>query len=323
MNDFMNAFTYIIIAALCAVLIVLIGAFVCFYMAFYNPTKEKLRPEDELPPGDEYVPYHSLMRKWMAERKTMPYKEYTVKSFDGLTLYGRYYKQADNCPIELMFHGYRGSAERDLCGGIQRCFSLGRNVLVVDQRAHGRSGGNVITFGFKEARDCLSWVELIGKEFGKEQKIILCGISMGAATVMLAAGEKLPESVVGVLADCGYTSAQEIIKSVIAKMHLPPKPLYPLVRLGAILFGGFDPNKASPQAALARCRLPIMFIHGEADNFVPTEMSHRNFAAVASPKGIFTVPGAGHGAAYLADREGYLQAVSTFYTENGIYTEIK
>lgn len=319
----MKILIYIAALLLALTLIILLGAFVCFYMAFYNPTSKKIRPKDELPPGKEYEPYYPLMRKWMAEREAMPFTEYSVKSFDGLTLRGRYYEQAKNSPIELMFHGYRGSAERDLCGGIQRCFSLGRNVLIVDQRAHGRSDGNVITFGLYEAKDCLKWVELIRREFGENQKIILCGISMGAATVMLAAGEELPDSVVGVLADCGYSSAREIISSVIEKMHLPARPLYPLVRLGAIIFGGFDPDKANPEKALKNCRIPIMFIHGEADDFVPCEMSRLNLAAVSSPKGIFTVPNAGHGAAYLADTEGYLRAVSDFYTKNGIYTEIK
>ncbi len=319
----MKILIYIAALLLALALIILLGAFICFYMAFYNPSKKKIRPKDELPPGKEYEPYYPLMRKWMTERKAMDFKEFSVKSFDGLTLRGRYYEQNKNNPIELMFHGYRGSAERDLCGGIQRCFSLGRNVLIVDQRAHGRSDGNIITFGLFEARDCLSWIELIRKEFGENKEIILCGISMGAATVMQACGEKLPENVIGVLADCGYTSAREIISSVVEKMHLPSQLLYPLIRLGAIIFGGFDPDKANPEAALKNCRLPIMFIHGEADDFVPCEMSHRNFAAVASPKGIFTVPNAGHGAAYLADTEGYLKAVSEFYTKNKIYTEIK
>ena len=313
----MDILIYILIALFVLTLIVLTGAFVCFYMAFYNPTSKKIRPKDELPPGKEYEPYYPLMRKWMAEREAMPFTEYSVKSFDGLTLRGRYYEQAKNSPIELMFHGYRGSAERDLCGGIQRCFSLGRNVLIVDQRSHGRSDGNVITFGLYEAKDCLKWVELIRREFGENQKIILCGISMGAATVMLAAGEELPDSVVGVLADCGYSSAREIISSVIEKMHLPARPIYPLVRLGAIIFGGFDPDTASPVDYIKNTKVPVIFYHGAADDFVPSYMSQDMFDACPSRKELVIIPGAAHGLAFPKDPETYLRTLDAFFGPEG------
>lgn len=245
----------------------------------------------------------------------MPYTEISIKSFDGLTLKGKYYETKKGAPIELMFHGYRGSAERDLCGGIQRCFALERNVLIVDQRAHGSSGGNVITFGLKESLDVLSWVNEINSRFGADSKIILCGISMGAATVMMATAHPLPKNVIGALADCGYTSAKEIICRVIENMRLPSKILYPFVRLGAIIFGGFDPNKASPVKALKNCKIPIIFIHGDADNFVPCYMSEKNHAAVSSKKRILTVKNAGHGAAFLVDPEQYLETLKDFYDE--------
>ena len=308
--------------ALALAFLTLIACFICFYMAFYAPESKKVRPEFELPPGKEYEPYHELMTQWMRERINMPHTDMQVQSFDGLTLRGKYYELTKGAPSELMFHGYRGSAERDLCGGIQRCFKLGRNVLIVDQRAHGRSGGNVISFGAKEKYDVLAWVDLIIKEFGEDTKIILCGISMGAATIMLATGEQLPKNVVGALADCGYTSAKDIICRVIDKMHLPSRLLYPFVRLGGKIFGGFDTENANALAAVKNCKVPIMFIHGEADDFVPCEMSHRCFNAVTAPKGILTIKGAGHGAAYLVDTEQYLSGVSKFYTDNGIYTEI-
>lgn len=305
-------FLYIVPAL---IFIILLTSFICFYMAFYNKTSEKIRPENELPPGKEYEPYHSRLLGWMDERKAMPYTEISVKSFDGLTLYGKYYEIEKGAPIELMFHGYRGSAERDLCGGIQRCFALKRNVIIVDQRAHGKSGGNVITFGLRESLDVLSWVNEINSRFGTDCKIILCGISMGAATVMMAAGYDLPENVIGVLADCGYTSAKEIICRVIEDMKLPARLLYPFVRLGGIIFGGFDPNKVSPENNLKNCKIPIIFIHGEADNFVPHYMSERNHAVVSSKKRIMTVKGAGHGAAFLVEPERYLETLKNFYDE--------
>lgn len=306
---------FIVYIMLAIILIALLISFVCFYMTFYNKSSQKTRPENELPPGKEYEPYHNKLLAWMNERKNMPFLEMSIKSFDGLTLKGKYYELEKGAPIELMFHGYKGSAERDLCGGIQRCFALKRNVLIVDQRAHGKSDGNIITFGVNEGKDVLSWINHINNTFGDETKIILCGISMGAATVMMATGENLPKNVIGVLADCGYTSAKEIICTVIKKLHLPPKFLYPFVRLGGIIFGGFDVNKASPIKALENCTVPIIFIHGEADDFVPSYMSKMNYDTVTSKKRLFTVKNAGHGAAFLVEPEHYLETLRNFYDE--------
>ena len=182
-------------------------AWVCFYIAFYISEKDKKpRTEFDLPKGKIYEPYADDMIRWMKEVRAMPHEELQITSFDGLTLHGKYYEYAPGAPIELMFHGYRGTAERDLCGGVQRCFRLGHSALLVEQRAASRSQGNVITFGVKEHRDCLSWVKFAEKRFGPDAKIILCGISMGATTVLMAAGEELPKCIVGVLADCGFSS---------------------------------------------------------------------------------------------------------------------
>ena len=303
-----------------AVLVVL-GAYISFRMAYFVPEKTKIRPPYEMPQGDNYIPYHDQMRKWMEEVRAMPSQTFSIQTFDDLTLYGQYYEYAPGAPIELMFHGYRGTAERDLCGGVQRAFSLGRSVLIVDQRSAGRSGGNAITFGVKEHKDCLYWVDFMVKHFGEDVKIVLCGISMGASTVMLAAGKDLPPNVVGVLADCGYTTAKEIIKKVIRQMHLPAAPLYPLVRLGGILYGGFDPNKADCPKALANATLPIIFFHGEADTLVPCHMSRENYEACASRKMLITVPGAAHGLGYPTDPKRYLDAAGSFFGPEGTYQQ--
>lgn len=303
----------VLILVIVLLALVLLAAYICFYLAFYAPRgKEKMTEEYPIPPGEIYEKYRDVMVAWMKEVRNLPHEEFSVTSYDGLRLCGKYYECMPGAPIELMFHGYRGSAERDLCGGVQRCFALGRNVLVVDQRTSGKSQGNVITFGIKESRDCLTWVDFILAHFGCDTKIILTGISMGASTVMLAAGHVLPENVVCILADCGYSSAKDIIKKVIWQMKLPADLLYPLVRLGALLYGSFDPNDASCPRALKKCRKPVIFIHGENDTFVPCEMSRENYAACTSDKVLFTVPDAGHGLAYLVDSEGYLRTIKEF-----------
>jgi len=245
--------------------------------------------------------------------RAMPHEDVQITSFDGLTLCGKYYEYAPSAPIELMFHGYRGTAESDLCGGLKRCFALGHSAFIVDQRTAGGSGGEVISFGINESRDCHSWLAFMEERFGPEAKILLTGISMGAATVLMAAGEPLPETVVGVLADCGYTSPRAIIEKVIRDMHIPPTPAYPFVKLGAKLFGHFDLEENSPLEAVKRCRIPVLFFHGEEDDYVPCEMSRENYAACVAPKKLVTTPGASHGMCYLVDPEGYLRDMREFF----------
>ena len=296
---------------------------VCFLMAFYaSKTMHESKEEYPIPPGEIYEPYREVMVQWMKEVRAMEPQTMSIVSSDGLRLYGSYYEYAPGAPIELMFHGYRGNAERDLCGGVQRCFALGRSAFLVDQRTSGRSDGHVISFGINEHRDCLQWVDFMVAYFGENVKIILTGISMGAATVLMAAGEPLPKQVVGVLADCGYTTAKEMICKTIGEMHLPPALLYPFVKLGAKLFGKFDLEANSPLQAVRRCRVPVIFFHGEQDQFVPCEMSARNYEACPAPKALITIPGAGHGLSYPEAPERYLRAMSEFFTANGVPTQI-
>lgn len=312
----MKLFLILLSAAAVIVLLVLLISYICFRIAFYVPrNKPEYMECDEvqIPEGKIYEPYRENMEKWIRQARAMPKEEVYITSFDGLPLRGCYYEYEPGAPIELMFHGYRGNAERDLSGGIQRCFRLGHSALIVDQRCSGGSGGHVITFGVNEHRDCLAWIDFSLKHFGQDVKIILCGISMGASTVLMAAQHPLPENVVGVLADCGYTSAREIIKKVIRQLGLPADLSYPFVKLGARLYGRFALEETSPLEAMAKCTVPVIFFHGETDDFVPCEMSRVNYEACCARKRLVTTPGAGHGLCYLVDPETYLGALQEFF----------
>ena len=295
--------------------IVLLIAYLCFRMAFFVPKKRPVEKEEyPIPDGDEYLPYRDQMIAWIKEVRSLPHEDMEITSFDGLKLRGRYYEFAPGAPIELMIHGYRGNSERDMCGGVQRSFAMGRSALVIDQRCCGRSEGTVITFGAKEHRDCLAWVEHMIRRFGPDVKIILTGISMGAATAVMASGCDLPKNVIGVLADCGCSSAKEIIKLVIRnRIGLPPDLAYPFVQLGAKLFGSFDPNTASPVQYIKNTKVPVIFYHGDADDFVPSYMSQDMFDACPSRKQIVIIPGAAHGLSYPKDPDTYLQTLAAFF----------
>ena len=300
------------------ILAVLGISFYCFRVGFYSPPRVP-RPAGDigLPMGEEYEPYWDSMRRWAAEAQAMGPEDVSIQSFDSLTLRGKYYEFQPGAPIELMFHGYRGDAERDLSGGVQRCFKIGRSALIVDQRSSGTSEGSVITFGINEHKDCLRWVDFMVDKFGPDVKIILTGISMGAATVLMAAGKELPVNVIGVLADCSYSTPKEIMMKTIREMHLPPKLSYPFVKLGARLFGHFDLEETDPIRAMQTCRLPVIFFHGEADDFVPCQMSKSVFEACPSRKQLVLVPGAGHGLSYPTAPESYLKAAREFFGPEG------
>jgi len=303
---------FLLIAALAA-------AYVCYRRMLYSPPKRPLgEGEYEFPEGEIYDVFREDMTAWIDMIRAYPYREYEITSFDGLTLRGKYYEYKPGAPIELMFHGYKGNAERDLNGGVERCFKLGHSALLIDHRASGSSDGHIITFAILERRDCHAWIDFAIREFGEDARLILTGISMGAATVMNAAGEPLPPQVQYVLADCGYTSAREIISKVMAEMGLPPKILYPCARLGGWLFGHFDLDETSPMEAVKRASVPIVFAHGDADAFVPYDMSVRLCEACTAPhKKLITIHGAGHGLAFPVGRDEYVEALAEFKRECG------
>ena len=294
----------------------------CFRFAFYAGKREPNHGEVELPDGEVYVPYHDVMTRWVLEARALKSEDVSIVSRDGLKLTGKFYEYAPGAPMELMFHGYRGAAERDMSGGVQRAFRVGRSALVVEQRCSNTSEGDVITFGIMEHLDCLDWVDFAIDHYGKDVKIILTGISMGASTVLMAAGHPLPENVIGVLADCGFTSAREIMYHVMAGMGLPGKLCYPFVKLGAKLFGKFDLDGYSAKEAMATCNVPVIFYHGEADDFVPCRMSRENYDACVSRKCMVTIPGAGHGLSFPADQERYISTLLDFFGPEGSHPSV-
>ena len=312
-------FKYVAIFLGVALALALIGTFVtsyiCFCKIFLSRRTKGAAKDDSVTAivGEGFKPFYGMIGEWNRQVASMSCRDVSITSFDGLTLRGKFYEYEKGAPIELLMHGYKGSMERDMCGGVVRCFKQGRSALCIDHRASGSSDGRVITFGVNESRDCEAWVDFIINEIDKDAKIILTGISMGAATVLITAGRRLPDNVVAVLADCGYTSAREIIFKVVREMKLPARLLYPFIKLGAFLFGRFNIDANSPIEAVKRAKTPIIFIHGDSDGFVPHEMSVKLSEVCASRCKMVTIPGAEHGLAYPIDKELYVKALKDFY----------
>ena len=167
-------------------------------------------------------------------------------------------------------------------------------------------------FGINESRDCLSWIEFLRSSFGSDVKIILTGISMGAATVLLSCGEKeLPKNVTCCIADCPYSSPKAIIQKVSGDMGFPQKVVYPFVALSAVIYGRFRIGNLSCAEAAKNSPVPILLIHGEADTFVPEYMS-REIAAASPMVDYHSFPNASHAISYMADKERYVRIVKEF-----------
>lgn len=281
---------------------------------FYHAAQPEDTSTEELA---KTLPYGAQMEKDAEALAAAPYESVQITADDGTLLAGRYYHNVDGAPVAIIFHGYKGYARRDGMGGYTLCKRLGYNVLLPDQRSHGASGGHTITMGVKERYDCRAWAYWAYKHFGPETPLFLMGVSMGASTVLLASGLDLPDTVRGIVADCGYTSPHDICRKVLAQAghHLPVGPIYTVGRLGTLLFGRFDPEDADCRLAVAKTKIPILFIHGDADDFVPCGMSQANYDACASRKKLVLIHGAGHAVAYYVDTPTYEKAVTEFLDE--------
>ena len=295
--------------------LVLSVSYICYRMAFYSSPKKRVKKDGEysLQQAEVYKPYRQIMIDFIDNARTTPHVDVQVKSYDGLTLRGKYYEYSPDAPIEIIFHGYRGDSESDLSGAIKRCFTLEHSALLVDQRAGGRSDGHTISFGIKEHKDCLPWINFVLENINKDAVILLCGVSMGAATVLNASQLDLPKNVVAIMADCSYSSPREIISKVIKQdMKLPVKLAFPFLKLGGLIFGGFNIDKVSPIESVKNSKLPIFLVHGDADDYVPYEMSKKLFDACTSKKYFATIETAGHGLAYIVNPEKYVKEMQTF-----------
>ena len=190
---------------------------------------------------------------------------------------------------------------------------MGQNTLVVDQRSHGKSEGHTITFGIKERFDCLSWIQYANERFGAQIPICLAGVSMGAATVLMASDLELPDNVKCIIADCPFSSPEAIILKVCKEdMKIPPVLAKPFIRFGAAVYGHFRLTECSALESVRHAKVPILLIHGEDDRFVPCDMSREIFNVCSSHKRIETFPDAAHGISYILNPEKYGQITKEF-----------
>ena len=193
---------------------------------------------------------------------------------------------------------------------------MGYNILLPDLHGHGLSDGNDIQMGWKDRIDVMHWMSVAHRRFdeaGNRPRMVVHGISMGAATTMCIAGEHTPDYVKCFVEDCGYTSAwDEFSHELKVRFSLPDFPLLYTSSLLCRIKYGWSFGEASPLRQVAKCRKPMLMIHGGNDTFVPTEMVYRLYAAKPAPKQLWVAPGSAHANSYRDHRAEYIRLVTQF-----------
>ncbi|WP_430608033.1 cell surface hydrolase [Enterococcus sp. AZ170] len=304
----MNRVVKILIALVVLIVIVLLGAGMYFYNYAVVPSQKDFLAGDT--PGTD-VETKKPEEKWFQNEHNRSYWDLTSK--DGLKLKAIYLPaEAKTDKNVIMAHGYMGSAET-MASFAKMYHDWGYNVLVPDARGHGESEGDYIGFGWPERKDYLQWIDKVITENGKEAQITLYGISMGGATVMMTSGETLPNNVKAIVEDCGYSTVNSELAYQLKDMfNLPSFPLVPVTSMITKIRAGYFFGEASSVAQLKKNTLPILFIHGDADKFVPFEMLDDVYNATNGPKEKYVVSGAAHAKAFTVDPKTYQETVAAF-----------
>lgn len=240
-----------------------------------------------------------------------------ITGHDGKKLIGHWHHTEDDTRIIVAMHGWRSSWTTDFAGIFDFWHDNGCSVLYAEQRAQNDSDGDYMGFGMLERYDCLDWINWVNEHNEDNLPIYLAGVSMGASTVLMTSGFELPENVHGIMADCGFTSAKAIWKHVAENnMHMSynihSRMIEDLVKkkinIGSEEYTTID--------ALKENKIPILFVHGTDDDFVPIEMTYENYKACTAPKKLVVVPGATHAMSYIVDKMSYEKAVKEFWKDN-------
>ena len=283
---------------------------------FYRRTMKRYNAKTERTmkmSGVDWEQYFPIMHKRSAWMMEQPHQEVWIRSRDGLKLHGTYFKGDGGTKAVICFHGYTSKGLNDYGSLSYYYLKHGFRMLLIDERAHGDSEGTYIGFGTMDRYDGMEWVKWMIEKIGDDAQILLHGNSMGGATVCMMSGLNLPPQVKGIASDCAFTSAKEVFTHVLHSMyHLPAFPLLYVLEGIARLRAGVSLRGADTRQALQKTRLPVLFLHGEADDFVPLSMTEENYRACAGKKAQYLVPEAGHAQSFARDTQGCEKAIRRF-----------
>lgn len=242
-------------------------------------------------------------------------EEIRIRSRDGLALYGRLIEKEDPKGLIILAHGYHSAANYDFSGAAPFYHALGYSLLLIDERTHGQSEGKYIGFGVLERYDIALWAEAMAARF-PSLDLFLSGISMGAASVLMASDLPLPKNVRGILADCGFTTPKAIFTCVLQSMGKGSLvPLLPVIDIALRLIAGYGMEEGDTRRSLRGTNLPVLLVHGTGDTFVPSRMSEENHAANPEKCRLILVEGAEHGQSYIVETERCQKELAAFLEE--------
>jgi len=293
--------------------VILVISYICYFIVFYNVNHKDVT--HELIKGEEYEKYNDKVLDSINKALEIPYKECYIQSSDRAKLYVREYIKNINEPFHIQFHGYKGNGIRDFSGGLRLALELNHNVILIDQRACGKSTTNTITFGINEGKDVLEVINYVIDKYGKKTEIFLDGISLGAATVLMSINYGLPKNVIGIIADCPYSSPYEIIDYNAYKMTKLKHVFMPFIVIGAFLYGGFNLLENSAIKAVKNSKIKILLIHGKADTFVPYYMSEKIKEANPDYVTLVGVDNAPHAMSFIENEKLYKESFIKFVDE--------
>lgn len=244
--------------------------------------------------------------------KNSNYKEVYVKSFDKKKLHAYEIKNKLNTWV-IIVHGYTNNA-LEMLDVAYNFYKKGYSILLIDQRAHGKSDGVYSTHGFYERKDMLSWIDYINKK--KKTKIILYGISMGGTVIMRTVGEKLPNNVICAIEDCGFISNYDQFYNQLKYLKFLPKPIISSFNIFSSIFFGFNIYKFKPEEILMNGKIPFMFIHGSSDKLVPPKNAYDAYQLYKGKKKLLIIDGAKHMKSSIQDSKKYYNEIFNFIKEN-------
>ena len=283
---------------------------------FYRRTMKRNRVKMERTmkmAGTDWTQYKDIMEERKSFMMAQPHEDVWIESEDGLKLHGTWFPVGDKTKTVICFHGYTSQGMNDYIGLSGYYLKHGYSMLLVDERAHGQSEGEYIGFGCLDRKDAVRWIDWVLETCGEEVRILLHGTSMGGSTVLMASGLKLPPQVKGIVSDCAFTSPKDVFTHVLHTMyHLPAFPMIQIADRVNKKKAGYGLDECNAAREVQKAAVPILFIHGEADTFVPARMCKEIYDNCASPKQILTVPGAAHAESYYKDTAAYEQALDTF-----------
>lgn len=259
---------------------------------------------------DRYIPHIRECKEALAQT---PHEDLYITSADGLKLHATYFPCEGSKKVAVCFHGYTSEGLNDYSTLAIFYRENQYNLLLVDERSHGKSEGTYIGFGCLDRHDAKLWIEEMVKRHGEDCKILLHGDSMGGSTVLMTTGLELPVQVKAAISDCAFTSAWDVFASVLkTQYHLPEFPLLHISNLMIQKKAGYKLNECDARCEVAKAKIPVLFMHGDADSFVPCFMVHELYEACKTEKKLVIIKGAGHVESCYRDPELYQGAIEEF-----------